>query len=401
MADIEQDPRVAHLLNTASHEATRFIHPRGVQAVRATVRHRRRNTVAGTAALAATLLVGGPVAAMNLTGSHTQPSPPSSTSSSADPTPTSTPSPSPSQLPPSPKAPDAKISASALRSATLSIPAWPKKGFDAECPSGKVHFTGGESGMLKLEGAPVYADVDHDGMLETVSVVSCNPQGSDYKVLAFDRDAAGNIVTLGQVVASAGTAGHPGDILTVWSVQAGDSGQVRVDVGDYRPCCAQAQASQHQWRTYGWNGTAFTQTAGPTAFGPNPNVTDLRATTPGLTMTKQADGTWHGKLTVILHNAGGFATPGRVQLLIGVASNWQVTVSGCTLDKNSVQPVGCTLPALAKGADRTVTLTFKAPAGALDAQCQLWTSSINQDGAVYPNVNPDVDNSVKVPVTQT
>jgi hypothetical protein len=99
---------------------------------------------------------------------------------------------------------------------------------------------------------------------EAIQLISCSPQGSDYQVLAFDQDASGRVVTLGQVVASAGSQGREGvDIMTIWGIATGDNGRVRVDVGEYRPCCAAAQASQHQWRAYGWNGRTFTQTADP------------------------------------------------------------------------------------------------------------------------------------------
>jgi len=407
MADIDQDPRVAELLNAASQEATRFIHPEGEQAVRTTVRRRRRNRAIGAGLVAALVLIGGPAAAIGLARSHAPADTPADTTTSSP-----TPAPSPSASSPRsssprssspqssapPSVPDGKISASTLRNATLTIPAWPAKGFDTSCPAGKVHFSNGRSGLLALKGSPVYQDVDSDGAPETVTIVSCNPQGSDYKVLAFDRDAAGKIVTLGQVVASAGTAGHPGDILTVWGVEAGDNGQVRVDVGDYRPCCDQAQASQHQWRTYGWNGAAFTQTGGPVSFGANPNVTDLSATAPGLTMTKQADGTWRGTLSVTVHNAAAFVTPGPVRLLIDVPDTWTATASGCTVD-HGISPFACTLPAVAQHAGRTVTLTLTAPAGVLDAQCHLWVASVDPHGASYPDVNPD-KGATTVPVTK-
>ena len=398
MADIDQDPRVAELLNAASQEATRFIHPEGEQAVRTTVRRRRRNRAIGAGVVAALVLIGGPVAAIGLARSHAPADTPADTTTSS---PTATPSPSTSSLRSSapPSVPDGKIGASTLRNATLTIPAWPAKGFDTSCPKGKVHFSNGRSGLLSLEGSPVYQDIDSDGAPETVSLVSCNPQGSDYQVLAFDRDATGKIVTLGQVVASAGTAGHRGDILKIWGVEAGDNGQVRVDVGDYRPCCDQAQASQHQWRTYGWNGTAFTQTGGPVSFGANPKVTDLSATGKGLTMTKQADGTWRGTLSVTVRNAAAFGTPGPVRLMIGVPGTWTATPSGCTLPTYGSQPIECTLPAVAKHAGRTVTLTLTAPAGDLDARCELWVASVDPHGASYPDVNPD-KGATNVPVTK-
>ncbi|MER7279818.1 hypothetical protein ABT369_35800 [Dactylosporangium sp. NPDC000244] len=100
-----------------------------------------------------------------------------------------------------------------------------------------MKFSGGNGGAhppLKLEGDPAYVDVDHDGAQETIMLLSCSPQGSDYKVLAFDRDATGKIVTLGQVVGSAGSEGKQGaDIETIWAVQA-----------TWRRCPALAAASR-------------------------------------------------------------------------------------------------------------------------------------------------------------
>jgi hypothetical protein len=175
-----------------------------------------------------------------------------------------------------------------------------------------VKFTGGKGKdkdaghyEIALQGDPVYADVDRDGAQETVMLVVCSPQGDDYQVVALDRDAAGKIVSLGRVVGSAGNLGKEGhDIETIWAVRAGDDGQVQVDVGEYRPCCDAIQASQHQWRTYGWDGERFAQTGGPTSFGPNPKVTDLVVHPDTVHMTRQADGSWKGTLRVTVHNGG-------------------------------------------------------------------------------------------------
>ncbi|NMO55272.1 hypothetical protein HH310_29320 [Actinoplanes sp. TBRC 11911] len=387
MSDFEQDPRVAHLLNTTSHEATRFIQPRGVQAVRTTVRHRRRNRVVGVAALAAIALVGAPVAGMNLTSDHRPVNPPAATTTPSDP---ATPAPStPQATPPSApasapgKSPDRKITAKALRNATLTIPAWPADGFGTACPSGKVHFSGGRGGsLLRLEGSPIYQDVDRDGAPETLSVLSCNMQGADYQVLAFKPGKGGAVTTVGRVV---GSGWDPGDIQKIWSIQPAGDGEIRVDVGEYRACCNMVQASQHQWRTYGWSGGRFRQTGGPTSFGPNPKVTDLRVSSDGVPMTKQADGTWKGTLTASVHNVAGFATPDRVQLGIRASGTWRATAAvGCTIDPDGLQPMICTMPAMAKGATRTVTVTLTAPAGTLPTTAELHAACVTEDGAGYP-----------------
>jgi hypothetical protein len=177
----------------------------------------------------------------------------------------------------------------------------------------------------------------------------------------------------------------------------GADGQIRVDVGEFRPCCAMVQASQHQWRTYGWSGRSFRQTGGPTSFGPNPKFTDLRTTSTGLKMTKQTNGSWKGVLTVTVHNEAGFATPDRVVLRVGVPGSWKATATGCTVGQG--QPLPCALPAVAKGADRTVTVTLTAPAGSLPTSAQLYVDSETEGGGAYPakTVRPPTN----VPVSQS
>jgi hypothetical protein len=401
MYDLERDPQVTRLLRDAADEVSGFIRPEGAEAAVSTVRRRRRVRVAGLAVVVLAL-VSAPVAVVNLSGTPQRHVPPGGGSSvSAQPTPSESP---PASQPPSPtgtpSAPHGGISSAVLRNATLDLPAWPK-GFDEGCPTGPVKFVDGQAApLLALQGEPVNVDVNHDGVLETIQLISCSPQGSDYQVLAFDQDANGHIGTLGKVVGSAGNLGRNGaDIMTIWKIAAGDNGQVRVDVGEYRPCCAAAQASQHQWRTYGWDGRMFTQTGGPTAFGPNPKVADLVITAGRLAMTRQADGSWHGNLRAAIHNAAGYPTPGPVQFFISVDAGWQVnpaTDSGCHVTPGE-QPLECLLPVLPAGADRVVNLQVTAPAGASGGHCTLNALAVDANShAGYPDRKGDNEVSAEI-----
>ncbi|GAA4259069.1 hypothetical protein GCM10022255_082280 [Dactylosporangium darangshiense] len=391
MPDFDNDDLLSSAFAEFRGEASSYVKPAGTAAARATVQHRRKVRTIAASAIAA-LAIATPVAAYAAAGSDSNgppATPEASTSAVETPSPTA-PSTAASSTA---AAPDGRISKADLGNATLSIPSWPK-GFDAGCPTGPVKLSGGKAGStgsFRLEGDPVYVDVDHDGAQETVMLLSCSPQGSDYKVLVFDRDTAGAIVTLGQVVGSAGSEGRQGtDIETIWQVQAGDGGQVRVDVGEYRPCCDMAQASQHQWRTYGWNGTAFAQTGGPTAFGPNPNITDVTVAAGKLTMTATGSGTWAGTLTVTVHNNAQFATPGKLRIAFGVPDTWTVqAVSGCTIQPDEL-PVPCLSGSIPAGGSKVFTLKVTAPAAPQQSEGSVYSSAQDDQGRGYPFRNNNV-----------
>ena len=365
MSEFEPDPRVAGLLVAAADEAARHIRPRGADDVVRTVRARRNRTV-GAAAVLVLVAILTPLAVFGLPG-RPNPGPPAGNHPSASPS--------------RPAAPDGRIPVDRLRNATLRIPAWPA-GVSPNCPAGAVRFTDGTKGMINLQGEPIYADVDHDGAQETVVVVLCTVQRADYQVLALDRSGAGKIVTLGRVV---GTAGRDeSDVMRIWDIAAADDGQVRVDVGDYR----QSPASQHQWRTYGWDGKRFTQTTGPAAFGLNTKVTDLNIAADPLTMTKQGDGSWAGTLRVTIHNSSAYYTAGDLWFSLRVGAGWSAAPDdGCRFAPGE-SPLTCTMPRLGDGADRVLTLRLTAPAGPLDTRCKLRAGAQNAEGHRYPDRKP-------------
>ncbi|GAB3868102.1 hypothetical protein [Dactylosporangium cerinum] len=386
MPDFTDDDLLTSAFADFSNEASTYVKPAGTTAARATVQHRRKVRTIAASTLAA-LAIATPVAAYAAGGGESN-GPPATPGDSPSVVQTTTPPASPTtEASATPSAPDGRISKTDLGKATLSIPSWPK-GFAAGCPHGSVKFNGGkagDTGSLKLQGDPVYIDVDHDGAQETVMLLSCSPQGDDFKVLAFDRDASGKIVTLGQVVGSAGNEGRQGvDIETIWEVQAGDNGQVRVDVGEYRPCCDNAQASQHQWRTYGWNGTAFTQTGGPTTFGPSPYVTELTSTADKLTMTATGSGTWQGTVKVTVHNNSQFATPGKLRVGLGLPLAWTVqVVSGCTIAPED-QPGACLSGSIPAGGTKVFTFKVTSPTAPELTESSVYASAQDDKGASYP-----------------
>jgi hypothetical protein len=138
---------------------------------------------------------------------------------------------------------------------------------------------------------------------------------------------------------------------------------------------------------------------GPTAFGPNPKVTDLVTTAGRLTMTKQADGSWQGSVEVTIHNAARYPTPGPVEFLISVDAGWQVNPaaeSGCRVTPGA-QPLTCLLPVLAPGADRVVNLRVTAPAGTSSGNCTVNAVAVDASShASYPDRKRNYHVSVEV-----
>jgi hypothetical protein len=368
MTDFDRDPRVDRLLNNIGNEVAGYLDPRGVDMVYATVRQRRRNRALAVGALALALL-GGPTVGLALaSGDDARPpvgGEPSTTAPGESPSATASASSTPAS--PTRPAPDGRISLNELTRAHLDLPPWPQAA-TAGCKNGDVQFV----------GQPAYSDVDHDGAVETGMLLRCPTLSelSVYKVVVFDRNGSGKIVTVGQVLATQYSGRDGVDIRKVWAIQAAPDGQIQVDVGDYQPCCAVSpDLPQHQWRTYGWDGQRFTQTGGPRAFGPNPNVTDLTVQPGDLVMTQQAGGGWRGTLRITYRNAGPFPT--RVELnvfgqgvrLAGTGGGW----SSCIGVPDGSMPFGatCTTGTLAAGASHTLTLPVTAtakPSGTLTVQ---------------------------------
>ena len=232
----------------------------------------------------------------------------------------------------------------------------------AACPA-RWRFTGGvhvirDSVSIWIEKV-VYADVDHDGAQETVARLTCGDQVSTFQVVVFDREAGGAIRTLGQV------ARQTGPVKTICDVRTGTNGVVEVKVGDFpTPLrCLEPPAPfvAFQWRGYGWNGTRFVQTGGPTTFPVNQRVSDLSVTSTDLVFAAPAGGVRHGLITVTIRNLGPTAMPYKVVLQVP-AGLQLVSPSDCKTQTypQPVVDVTCYESQLAAGATKTVTVKFDA-----------------------------------------
>jgi hypothetical protein len=197
---------------------------------------------------------------------------------------------------------DGRIDATTLRSATVTVPGWsgPTPEIASQCRSGRIVLATPDADMLDTQlDSVVYADLDADPALETAALIRCQyGEAHESMVVAFDRDATGEIVTIGKV-----TEG------VVWSFTAAAPGGVAVDISDMMACCSMSKDNEyHQKRTYAWGGSGFRQTAGPTSFAGKPYVTDLVLTTSALSFGPVQNGKRTGTITVKVRNAGPVAS---------------------------------------------------------------------------------------------
>jgi len=263
-----------------------------------------------------------------------------------------------------------RISLDELARATVTLPAWPAGAIDG-CPTGKFPFRGKDTelsnplGTLRVSLAKtVYVDVDHDGADETAAWIICAIQGGTAQVVVFDRDAAGSIVTLGQVVGSGN-----GAIRNVNDIRADPGGAVGVQVADVGPIDGSDvfQYAQQQWRGYGWNGKAFSQTGGPTAFPANPYITDLVTTVTDLHLVSGPGGARQGSVTVTVRN-NGKTKPAKMALSLttGAALTLRPPAGlDCPLRSGTPEAThdyACTVATPAPGASVTYTFGFTAAA---------------------------------------
>ena len=291
--------------------------PAGPGAVRATVRRRRR-VAAVTVVATAIVLVAAPVAgyAAFSRGTSTVPEPGMSSTPAPSPStaPSTTPPPVVTTPPPSP--PNGRITRSDLLKARVDLPEWAP---DAPCDeSGADLVDVGDEDGDNLLTTVKYGDIDRDGAEETVAIIACvYLQTGQMQVVAFDRDEAGKIVTLGRVVATDRIVGQakPDQIGWIASIDPRDDGTVRVVVGDDYPCCGwKEEWVQRQTRTYSWQGGTFRQTGGPTRYAPNPLFTDLVVSAPDLKLMINDDGDPYGTLVVTVENKGDLDAQILVQI---------------------------------------------------------------------------------------
>ncbi|PWU62460.1 hypothetical protein DLE60_00190, partial [Micromonospora globispora] len=158
-----------------------------------------------------------------------------------------------------------RITREDLLAATVDLPPWPAGAPCASGPTRLIDPQGRPGDAILSIFAGGYGDVDDDGVAEPVMLVRCLVSEGMYpeQVLAFDRNADGRIVVLGQVFHS--DAGKPEYLC---SLNVRPDGLVRIEVTDVVPSGAELPGRAHrQWRAYRWDGEAFHQTDGPTSFG--------------------------------------------------------------------------------------------------------------------------------------
>jgi hypothetical protein len=249
-----------------------------------------------------------------------------------------------------------------LANATLDLPAW---GGTSDCGPGLATFrngthlfpNGGPQALL-VKAVPVTVAGQP---AEAVALMCLVGNHHSYQVAVFRTDSGSAV---GQVVA---------DAAVVFELSSPGPDQVAVELGDRYddavPFSDVEKASQHQVRTYLWNGHGFAQSGGPTAFASDPPSMHLEETTTALVFQHGAAGV--GRMTVTVRNSGRLAAP-RVSLRMYVAALLEPTGSawaGCTIahggQPTQTQPglvptdtIVCDLGSLAPGERREIGYEF-------------------------------------------
>ncbi|MFF5175256.1 hypothetical protein ACFY3U_21845 [Micromonospora sp. NPDC000089] len=342
----------------------------GPAAVRRSVRARRRRTVSG-GIVAAIALLTGPAVGYAVAGHNPAPPPgPVQPTGSATPTPTPSLSASPTPTAPAtsaaaaPPPPDGYLTRSQLMAGPLTVPSF--RSSSPKCPSGRIRLDTSGTGLNVFPVSVDHADVDRDGAAETVVRLRCLVEGAGpEQVVVYDRDAAGGIVALGQVIAVPGTT-EAGSLETL---EVRSDGQIRLQLTDLASDTGwPPQWAQHQWRTFRWNGSGFEQVAGESSFPTNPYSVDLSVTTTPVHMTKNTDGsgTYSGSIDVRIRHLGGRDATGvelRLNLQMGlfpVDNSWTSCRPGY---RTSRDPTVCRLGALRSGDEITLRLPLQVPQG--------------------------------------
>ncbi len=358
--------RVGDILADVGYVVGDYVRPPGVAAAYETVRRRRRNRLVATGVLAAALVLG-PAAGLALANGPDgrpriadQPTP-SPTASSPAPTASASPSAGPTGTPP-----DGRISLAQLTAAPLDIPPWPD-GY--HCGTGQVRLKApadrpGARLREKVVGGLSHVDVDGDGGVETAVLLQCDWDGEHRRVVVLDRDASGKIAFFSQVVAT-NLSGGESEIRKISSIEPVAGGQLRIEVANFPTCCGYPQErSQRQQRTYGWDGQRFTQTAGPTGFARDPDVSDLTLTMTAanpVVLPRVNGGSWAGTLTLLIRNSG----PTRVDLELDVRKESEPLSAGVLRRADCGAAPGttgfdCRLGWLGKGATLEVKLDLRS-----------------------------------------
>jgi hypothetical protein len=329
--------------------------PAGLGPVRATVRRRRR-TRTGVLAVVATVLGIATVATSAQVSLLHQPYPdPSVTATTRRPDPNVTSStnrvPNVAVVPSLQPSGCARLPGNGVDvcNATLDIPALAGV---AACPSGPIAFTGGESdgrqrgGQLDLSTVG-RVDVDHDGVPDTIAIVTCSLMPSFHnQVLVFRSDGS----LLGRVAAT------EGPISAILDVLVFGNGSIGVEVTSVDLNSWPDPVNTLQWRTYSWTGHAFAQTAGSTSFRADPTSANLTLAVAPIVFDKLPNGARRASVQVTVHNRGS-RPAAKLSLYLFFS---RVVVSGPGVQEPTWTAFGevCPVGTLAAGGTWQRTLTF-------------------------------------------
>ncbi|MEU5913683.1 hypothetical protein [Micromonospora sp. NPDC047527] len=367
MSDL--DPRLRERFTVYRTDVTTRVVGPGPDQARRTLRRRRRTTAVAVAAAAVVLALAPVVANAALNSERRAPVPAESVDPTAPPTteplPTTSPTESPSSTPSTaPSAPDGRISRAQLLAARLDLPAWPSVAPDS-CTTSRVRLatSSNKDYVPLLTDLPVgHADLDGDGADETVAVVACRyGEALAKQVVAFDRNDSGQIVTLGRVVRT--TDG----VEDIRGLKVSTAGSIEVRVADLQPCCdTPAYWAQEQLRTYRWEGDRFTQTDGPTKFGKDPRLTDLRLSmTYKLGAFVESDARQYLTTVLTVKNAGSHDAERIMLRGLGLGEPTGGDWSTCGKPPASdPEGSGCMLPGVPAGESRRYTFQQLIPGGA-------------------------------------
>ena len=324
MSEFDLDELLAGAVDDYRTETLSRITPAGTSAAHATATHRKRVHAIAMSVLVAALVVA-PVSAYAAID-HDHNGPPSvATSTKSSPAPTTSAAPS---IPPTPSSPPSTtsstpttrhtaVTATDLANAVLHVPTW--GAFNSMCPHGTIRMvrgmfsTGRDSSDTPSSfglATVVTTDVDHDGTGDAVALLSCHRSDPGIEqVVAFHRGGNGSIQTLGQVLLAVdGTA--TGAVHAIDDLTASANGTLRIQVSDLSGSSGGGVSGQVvQWRTYGWTGHRFAQTAGSTSF--STSAYQLTAHLGNMVFTGSG-GNRARTMTVTIHNGGSHAGLERV-----------------------------------------------------------------------------------------
>jgi hypothetical protein len=369
----------------------------GTASIRRTVR-RRRTVQTAAISLLAVLLVAVPVVTYAtsthksngppavVAGPSGPPSPSSSPSASqvsASPAPSVSGSTSPTAAP-VPLPPGGAWTPQDLVAARVPIPEWhfdeapadPVKDAPVSllCDSDLILAVPAADDAINHEPNPphvlsvavtVSTNLDSDPAPETAALLVCQYGESAWDaVVGYDRDANGKPVLLGVIA-----EGH------IWSLTARSGGGVTIDISDSQSCCDRPRADEdHQSRSFAWNGSRFTQVAGPTSFYPHPHAAVLSIHTSSTGWGAPVKGSRTGKVTITIKNTSSYATNPLV-ISDGIGKVWPAA---------GTEPA-TTTGSLAPGASVTVVLNVSVysdakPADAIMYVYELGSSTIGSHG---------------------